>query len=250
MPVPLLATALGLSLLGSGGGLLVASSLLLFTEKVRTRLIPWLISYAVGALLGVALLLLLPQALETLTAARVFTTLLVGIMVFFVLEKMVLLRHCHTDECHVHGATAPLVLIGDAFHNFIDGATVCTALLTSVPLGINTAIAVAAHEIPQEVGDVAILLAAGYSRRRALLLNVISGAAGIAGALLAYGAVGILPGIRPYVLAFSSASLLYIAMSDLIPDLHRGQMDRNAWRQVALISLGIGTVLLFEQLTD
>jgi zinc and cadmium transporter len=248
--VPLLATALGLSLLGSGGGLLVASSLLLFTEKVRTRLIPWLISYAVGALLGVALLLLLPQALETLTAARVFTTLLVGIMVFFVLEKMVLLRHCHTDECHVHGATAPLVLIGDAFHNFIDGATVCTALLTSVPLGINTAIAVAAHEIPQEVGDVAILLAAGYSRRRALLLNVISGAAGIAGALLAYGAVGILPGIRPYVLAFSSASLLYIAMSDLIPDLHRGQMDRNAWRQVALISLGIGTVLLFEQLTD
>jgi zinc and cadmium transporter len=248
--VPLLATALGLSLLGSGGGLLVASSLLLFTERVRTRLIPWLISYAVGALLGVALLLLLPQALETLTAARVFTTLLVGIMVFFVLEKMVLLRHCHTDECHVHGATAPLVLIGDAFHNFIDGATVCTALLTSVPLGINTAIAVAAHEIPQEVGDVAILLAAGYSRRRALLLNVVSGAAGIAGALLAYGAVGVLPGIRPYVLAFSSASLLYIAMSDLIPDLHRGQMDRNAWRQVALITLGIGTVLLFEQLTD
>jgi zinc and cadmium transporter len=248
--VPLLATAIGLSLLGSGGGLLVASSLLLFTEKVRTRLIPWLISYAVGALLGVALLLLLPQALETLTTARVFTTLLAGIMVFFVLEKMVLLRHCHTDECHVHGATAPLVLIGDAFHNFIDGATVCTALLTSVPLGINTAIAVAAHEIPQELGDVAILLAAGYSRRRALLLNVVSGAAGIGGALLAYGAVGVLPGIRPYVLAFSSASLLYIAMSDLIPDLHRGQMDRNAWRQVALIALGLGTVLLFEQLTD
>jgi zinc and cadmium transporter len=248
--VPLLATALGLSLLGSGGGLLVASSLLLFTENVRTRLVPWLISYAVGALLGVALLLLLPQALETLTPARVFATLLSGIMVFFVLEKMVLLRHCHTDECHVHGATAPLVLISDAFHNFIDGATVCTALLTSVPLGINTAIAVAAHEIPQEVGDVAILLAAGYSRQRALLLNVVCGAAGIGGALVAYSAVGVLPGIRPYVLAFSSASLLYIAMSDLIPDLHRGQMDRNGWRQVLLISLGIGTVLLFDRLTD
>src|SRR5687768_8556001 len=166
---------------------------------------------------------------------RAFGTLLVGILVFFVLEKLVLLRHCHTDACHVHGATAPLVLVGDAFHNFIDGATVCTALLTSVPLGVNTAIAVAAHEIPQEVGDVAILLAAGYSRRRALLLNVVSGAAGIAGALFAYAAVGVMPGIRPYVLAFSSASLLYIAMSDLIPDLHRGQKDRSAWRQVTLI---------------
>lgn len=247
--MPLLATALGLSLLGSGGGLLVASSLLLFTENVRTRLVPWLVSYAVGALLGVALLLLLPEALETLAAPRVFTTLLAGIIVFFVLEKLVLLRHCHTDECHVHGAAAPLVIIGDAFHNFIDGATVCTALLTSVPLGVNTAIAVAAHEIPQEVGDVAILLAAGYSRRRALLLNVVSGAAGIAGALVAYAAVGVLPGIRPYVLAISSASFLYIAMSDLIPDLHRDQIDRNAGRQVALIAAGIGTVMLFEQLT-
>ena len=192
--MPLLATALGLSLLGSFGGLLVASSLLLFTDKVRTRLVPWLVSYAVGALLGVALLALLPEALETMPPARVFATLLVGILVFFVLEKLVLLRHCHTDECHVHGATAPLVLIGDAFHNFIDGATVCAAVLTSVPLGINTAIAVAAHEIPQEVGDVAILLAAGYSKRRALLLNVLSGASGIAGALVAYVTVGFLPG--------------------------------------------------------
>jgi zinc and cadmium transporter len=207
------------------------------------------VSYAVGALLGVSLLLLLPEALETLEPARVFATLLAGIIAFFLLEKLVLLRHCHTDECHVHGATAPIVLIGDAFHNFIDGATVCAALLTSVPLGVNTAIAVAAHEIPQEVGDVAILLAAGYSRRRALLLNVISGAAGIAGALVAYAAVGVMPGIRPYVLAISSASFLYIAMSDLIPDLHRGQSDKSAFRQVLLMAAGIGTVLLFEQLT-
>ena len=143
----------------------------------------------------------------------------------------------------MHGATAPLVLIGDAFHNFIDGAIICTAVLTSVPLGVNTAIAVAAHEIPQEVGDVAILLAAGYSRRGALLLNVVSGASGIAGALVAYAAVGVVPGIRPYVLAFSSASLLYIAMSDLIPDLHRGQIDRNAVRQVLLIAAGIATIV-------
>ena len=246
--MPLLATALGLSLLGSCGGLVVASSLLLFNDAARTRLLPWLVSYAVGALLGVALLALLPEALTLVTSTAVLGTLLAGILVFFVLEKLVLLRHCHTDDCQVHAATAPLVLIGDAFHNFIDGAIICTAVLTSVPLGINTAIAVAAHEIPQEVGDVAVLLAAGYSRLRALLLSLVSGASGIAGALLAYAAVQVVPGIRPYVLAFSSAGLLYIAMSDLIPDLHRGEIDANAVRQVVLIAAGIATIVVFERL--
>ena len=244
----LLAAALGLSLLGSCGGLLVASSLVFFPAHVRTRLVPWLVSYAVGALLGVALLALLPEALAELPPQAVFETLLVGILIFFVLEKLVLLRHCHTDDCHVHAAAAPLVFIGDAFHNFLDGAIICTAVLTSVPLGINTAIAVAAHEIPQEVGDVAVLLAAGYSRGRALLLNVITGLSGILGALLAFAAVEIVPGVRPYVLAISSASLLYIAMSDLIPDLHRGEIDANGLRQVALIAAGIFTVVVFERM--
>ncbi len=242
----LLAAALGLSILGSFGGLLVASSLLLFNENVRGRLVPWLVSYAVGALLGVALLALLPEALETLKPAAVFGTLLAGILAFFILEKLVLIRHCHTDECHVHSATAALVLFGDAFHNFIDGAIIATAVMTSVPLGINTAVAVAAHEIPQEVGDIGILLAAGYSRRRALILNIVSAGAGLVGALLAFATVSVVPNIRPFVLAFSSASLLYIAMSDLIPDLHRGQVDRNALRQVLLIAAGIGTIVVFE----
>ena len=245
--MPLLATALGLSILGSCGGLLVASSLLLFPDAVRTRLLPWLVSYAVGALLGVSLLALLPEALTLMAPALVLGTLLAGILVFFILEKLVLLRHCHTDECQVH-ASAPLVIIGDAFHNFIDGAIICTAVLSSVPLGINTALAVAAHEIPQEVGDVAILLNAGYSRARTFLLNVASGASGIVGALVAYGAVEVIPGVRPYVLAFSAASLLYIAMSDLIPDLHRGDVDANAIRQVLLIAAGIATIVGFDTL--
>ena len=246
--MPLLATSLGLSLLGSCGGLLVASSLVLFPVRVRTRLVPWLVSYAVGALLGVALLALLPEALALLSPSSVFGTLLAGILVFFTLEKLVLLRHCHTDECEIHGVAAPLVFVGDAFHNFIDGAIICTAVLTSVPLGINTAIAVAAHEIPQEVGDVAILLAAGYSRGRALMLNVVSGASGLVGAAVAFMAVEVIPGVRPFVLAMSSASLLYIAMSDLIPDLHRGEIDPSAVRQVLLIAAGIGTIVLFERL--
>jgi zinc and cadmium transporter len=246
--VSILATIVGLCLLGSFGGLLVASSLLLFNANVRRQLIPWLVSYAVGALLGVALLALLPEALASQRPVPVLATLLAGILVFFVLEKLVLLRHCHTDECHVHASAAPLVLFSDAFHNFIDGAIIATAVLTSVPLGINTAIAVAAHEIPQEVGDFAILLASGYSRRRALILNVVSGGSSVLGALLAFAAVGVVPTARPYVLAFSAASLLYIAMSDLIPDLHRGQIDRSSLRQVLLIAAGIATVVLFEQL--
>jgi zinc and cadmium transporter len=246
--VPLLATSLGLSLLGSCGGLLVASSLVFFPLRARTRLVPWLVSYAVGALLGVALLALLPEALAALPPGPVFGTLLAGILLFFTLEKLVLLRHCHTDACEVHAATAPLVFVGDAFHNFIDGAIICAAVLTSVPLGVNTAIAVAAHEIPQEVGDVAILLAAGYSRGRALLLNIASGASGLVGAAAAFVAVDLIPGVRPFVLALSSASLLYIAMSDLIPDLHRGALDASPVRQVALIAAGIGTIVLFERL--
>ena len=244
----LLATALGLSLLGSCGGLLVASSLVLFSERMRTRAVPWLVSYAVGALLGVALLALLPEALTLLAPTSVFGTLLAGIMLFFVLEKLVLLRHCHNGECEVHAATAPLVLIGDGLHNFIDGAIICAAVMTSVPLGVNTAVAVAAHEIPQEVGDVAILLASGYSRGRALLLNVISGASGIVGALVAFVAVQVVPSIQPYVLALAAGSLLYIAMSDLIPDLHRGGIDASAARQVLLIAAGIGTIVLLERL--
>jgi zinc and cadmium transporter len=236
------------------GGVLVASSLLLFTDRVRTQLVPWLVSYAVGALLAVSFLLLLPEALQSLPATQVFATLLFGIIAFFLLEKWVLFHHHHhhaeTDHAHEHAATATLVIVGDAFHNFIDGATVCAALLSSVPLGVNTAIAVAAHEIPQEVGDVAILLAAGYSRKRALVLNLVSGLSGIAGAIVAYVAVELVPSVRPYLLAFSSASLMYIAMSDLIPDLHRGQSDKSAARQVLLMAAGIGTVLLFESLTQ
>ena len=239
-----LATALSLSLIGSCGGLLVASTLISFPSRLRGRLVPWLVSYAVGALLGVALLDILPEALSLLPAQAVLGTLLAGILLFFTLEKLVLLRHCHTHECEVHGATAPLLFIGDGFHNFIDGAIICSAVMTSVPLGISTAIAVAAHEIPQEVGDVAILLAAGYSRGRALLLNVVSGGASLAGALVAFATVQVIPGVRPYVLALSAASLLYIAMSDLIPNLHKGEIDANALRQVLLIAAGIGTIVL------
>jgi zinc and cadmium transporter len=240
--VPLI--ALGLSVLGGLGGLLVASGILLINDSRRARLIPWLVSYAVGALLGVSLLAILPQALETLAPPKVFATLLAGILLFFVLEKLVLWRHCHIHDCEVHDGSVFPVLIGDGFHNFIDGAVIAAAVMTSVPLGVTTALAVAAHEIPQEVGDFAILLHAGYSRRRALLLNVLSGLASAGGAVVALVAVKLVPLLLPYCLALAAASFLYVAMADLIPGLHRGRTDAHSLRQIVLIAAGVATAFV------
>ncbi len=233
--------AIGLSLIGSFGGLLVASTLLLFRDGLREKLVPWLVSYAVGTLLGVALLALLPEALEAMHPRRVFESLLAGILLFFVLEKLVLWRHCHTNDCEVHGTAASLVLVGDAFHNFVDGAMIGAAVLTSLPLGVSTAIAVATHEVPQEVGDFAVLLHAGYSRRRALLLNVLSGVSALLGAALAVLLVDAAPTMKPYLLCIAAASFLYIAMSDLIPDLHSGRIAGSAFRQLVLVGAGVLT---------
>ena len=236
--------ALGLSLLGGLGGLLVASVVLLLKDSFRARLIPWLVSYAVGALLGVSMLKLLPEALVTLAPTRVFATLLGGILLFFVLEKLVLWRHCHTHDCEVHDGSVFPVLVGDAIHNFVDGAVIAAAVMTSVPLGITTAVAVAAHEIPQEVGDFAILLHAGYSRGRALLLNLLSAGASAVGAIAALVFFETVPLLLPYFLALAAASFLYVAMADLIPGLHRGRTDAGSLRQIVLIAAGVATMLI------
>ena len=244
--VQVYAAAIGLSVLGSIGGLLTASAFLLVGDGVRVRLVPWLISYAVGTLLGVALLALLPEALGSIPPTGALGTLLAGVLVFFLLEKLVIWRHCHDNqECEVHTSTAAsLVIVGDAFHTFVDGAVIAAAVVTSIPLGITTALAVAAHEIPQEVGDVAILLRAGYSRGRAFTLNVLSGIGGVLGAVAMLLTSQSLPNALPYVLSFAAGSFLYVAMSDLIPDLHRGGLQGGPAKQLLLIGAGIFTVVM------
>ena len=241
----ILAIAVSLSILGSLGGVLVASSFLMLGDSIRLKLVPWLISYAVGTLVGVALLALVPEALAELPARLAMLTMGGGILAFFLLEKAVLWRHCHDDEaCSVHSTAASLVIVGDAFHTFVDGAVIAAAVLTSVPLGLTTALAVAAHEIPQEVGDVAILLRAGYSRSRAFTLNVLSGVGGILGAAAMVLASRAVPSALPYVLAFAAGNFLYVAMADLIPDLHRDPRANDSVRQLLLIGAGIGTIAL------
>ena len=240
----LLLTAVGLSLVGSMGGLLIASALLPLSSASRNRIVPWLLSYAVGTLLGVALLALMPEALGQLAPAPVFGALLTGILALFIIEKFVLWRHCHTEDCDVHDSSATLILIGGALHNLADGAIIAAAVLVSVPLGISTALAVAAHQIPQEVGDFAILLNAGYSKRRALWLNAFSASSAVGGAIVVYAATETLPHTLPYLLALAAGSFLYVAMSDLIPGLHKGEtIGTGAVRQILLIVAGVGTIL-------
>ncbi|HEX6976096.1 MAG TPA: ZIP family metal transporter [Vicinamibacterales bacterium] len=234
-----------MSVLGSLGGVIAATTFLLLGDNLREKIVPWAISYAVGTLLGVALLGLLPEALGALKPTAALGTLLAGVLTFFVLEKLVLWRHCHdTHECEVHtSSAASLVIVGDALHTFVDGAVIAAAVITSIPLGITTAIAVAAHEIPQEVGDVAILLRAGYSRGRAFTLNLLAGIGGILGAIAMMLATQSLPDVLPYVLAFAAGNFLYVAMADLIPDLHHGGLQGGPLRQLLLIGAGILTIV-------
>ena len=237
--------AIGLSMAGSLGGLAAAALLLVLPQRTQSSLVPPLVSYAVGTLLGVALLALLPEAISKAPAPRVFGTLLAGILLFFVLEKALLWRHCHSESCKVHGSSGPLVLIGGAVHNFIDGAMIGASLMTSFSLGVSAAVAVAAHEVPHELGDFAVLLHAGYSRRRALTLNVLSGVASVVGAIGAVLLVDVLPGLLPYLLALAASSFLYVALSDLVPDLHtHGPTGASAIRQIVLIALGMATAML------
>jgi zinc and cadmium transporter len=236
----------GASLLSSGGAFTAAGLLAAAPEATRRALVARTLSYAVGTLLGAAFLGLLPHALETTAPPAVFGTVLGGMVIFFVLEKLVIWRHCHDGECAVHGAAAPLVLLGDTLHNFADGVVIAAAFLAGTSLGIATAVAVIAHELPQELGDFAILIDSGYSRARALTLNAVSGLASLAGALLALGALETIRAAIPYVLALSAASFLYIATADLIPGLHRRLGGAEGLSQVLLLLAGIGTVLVLE----
>lgn len=247
------------------GGLLSAAAAALFLalpETARRRTIPHLLSFATGALLAAALGNLLPEAIEATTtvhggeaAHRVGLLLLGGVLLFFVLEKLVLWRHCHDpnhDPGHDHGiafsprsrAAATLALAGDTLHNFLDGVVIAVAWLSDPALGVATAVAVFAHEIPQEIGDLAVLLHGGFSRGRALLLNTLSSLAAVAGGLVGVLALGAAGPLLPDVMVVAAASLLYVAVADLIPGLHQRVEPRAALVQLGLMSAGLGTVLL------
>jgi zinc and cadmium transporter len=264
--------------LGGVLGVMAASALLLLPDRLRERLMPGMVSFAIGTLLGAAFLALLPHALETqgVGAHAIAMTVLVALLSFFLLEKMVLWRHCHTYDCEVHGgtpdhehthvhipsangeryahierariqATGRLILVGDGVHNLVDGVLIAAAFMTDVDLGIVTSLAVITHEIPQELGDFSILLMSGYSRARALLYNLLSGLTMVVGGIVAYFALSFVQAGVPYVLAVAAASFIYIAVADLIPGLHRRPELMQTAQQLVLIASGVGLILLAEQ---
>lgn len=239
------------------GGVLsvLAAALFLLIPVSRDRLLPHFVSFAIGALLGAAFLALLPHSLAgTDDFHLIGMTVLLGVLGFFLLEKMVLWRHCHHEVCeahtpepHSHGshpAAGTLILIGDSVHNFVDGVLIAAAFLTDVHLGIVTALAVAAHEIPQEVGDFAVLLHSGFSKGKAFLFNILASLTTLVGAIGAYYSLADMQQALPYVLAVAASSFIYIAVADLIPGLHKRVEFAATVQQIGLILLGVVVIYL------
>jgi zinc and cadmium transporter len=220
---------------------------------LRATWVPMLVSFAIGALLGAAFLEIIPQAFDLGEAHEVGFAILGGIFGFFVLEKLLLWRHCHTEHCEVHdvhdqGRSAILIIVGDSVHNFVDGVLIAAAFLQSIELGVIAAVAIIAHEIPQEVGDFLILLHSGYSRARALAVNLLSSAATVAGGVIGYFGLQLVAGLEATLLGVVAASMIYVAVADLIPGLHRRPELRDTASQALLIALGIGTIALVSAL--
>jgi len=268
------------------GGIASAAFAVVFLwvpQEKSAQILPHFVSFATGALLGAALLALLPEAMQSAGPAGahgIGLALVSGLGVFFVIEKLVLWWHAHAHEngaggalaCPQHADDAPqghshpepghgrdrhrhdrdhasgvLVLVGDSLHNALDGVLICAAFLTSFQLGLVTTLAVAAHEIPHRVGDFAILVQAGLSRQRALLLNLATGLASVVGAIAAYYGLHQAMGALPYALAFAAAGFLYIAVAGLIPGLHRRADPRTSAVQVLLIGAGIFVIACAER---
>ena len=244
-----LAWILGASFVGGT----LSAALASFALLLRASWVPMLVSYAIGALLGAAFLEVIPQAFASGNPQHAAISILGGIFGFFVLEKLLLWRHCHTEHCevhdqhasvHDHGRTGALIVVGDTMHNFVDGVLIAAAFLQSIELGIVTAVAIVAHEIPQEVGDFLILLHSGYTRARALAFNLLSSLATVVGGLLGYFTLQALADLEAVLLGVVGASMIYVAVADLIPGLHRRPHLKDTASQAVLIALGIGTIAL------
>jgi len=244
---------LGWIIAASVAGGTLSAGLAAASLALRASWVPMLVSFAIGALLGAAFLEIIPHAFEQGEAHQVAFAILGGIFGFFVLEKLLLWRHCHTENCevhdphakaHDHGRSGALIVVGDTVHNFVDGVLIAAAVLHSIELGVVTAVAIIAHEIPQEVGDFLILLHSGYSRLRALAMNLLSSTATLIGGVIGYFGLQLVAGLEPILLGIVAASMIYVAVADLIPGLHRRPELRDTASQALLIALGIGAIAM------
>lgn len=259
--------------LGGVLSVLAAAVFLLLPEDKQKHVLPHGISFAIGALLTGAFCGLIPHAFEEVPVEDMSTlsaTILAGILLFFMLEKLLVWRHCHSHACEAHGEEShddhhhharghnhPIqpvghrpagmfIILGDSIHNFVDGVLIGAAFLTDIQLGIVTSLAVAAHEIPQEVGDFAILLHSGYKRGEALLYNILASLSTVVGGVLAYFSLGDLHHILPYFLTLAASSFIYIAVADLIPSLHQKTDIKTSLQQIGFILAGVVLILVMQ----
>lgn len=231
--------AIGASLLMS-----LVSLVGIFFLKVRKKFLKEellsLVGVATGALLGDAFLHLIPEALEIRGAREVGVGIILGIMIFFILEKFLRWRHCHEADCHQGHNLAGMSLAADSIHNLIDGLIIGSSFMISIPLGISTSLAVLLHEIPQEIGDLAILVHSGYTPKKAALMNLSSALFSLMGVLTVW-IVGSGVNLHEELIAVTAGGFIYLAASDLIPELHRHQSKiKDSMWQLIMVSLGIG----------
>lgn len=233
------------------GGVISVLAAAALSLTVLRRWASRLVSFSVGVLLAAAFLNLLPEAAEAMDFHDVGMTLLLGIFLFFALEKTALWRHDHTrghlvhdHPAHDHGSAGLMIVLGDGLHNFVDGVLIAAAFLQDTTLGIATATAVIAHEVPQEIGDFMVLLASGYERRKALLMNLLSSLASVLGGVLGWLALRDVTGVIPYALTLAAASFIYIAVADLVPALQKHRKPMDFVTQFGLLAGGVGVVML------
>jgi zinc and cadmium transporter len=234
------------TLLGSIISVALAAWVLLLREKRLKLVMMALIPFAIGTLLGAAFFGMIPHALEEQSSGTILPTVLAGLILFFLIEKFALWRHCHEQPCDIHTRAGTLILIGDSLHNFVDGVAIAAAFAGSVPLGIATSVAVIAHEVPQEIGDFAILLESGFSKTRALWFNALSSLAALLGAVLTFFLLPLAESLTPYLLSISAASFIYIALADLIPGRRASGGLRSLLWELPLMGLGIATIVAFH----
>jgi len=217
-------------------------------KSILQKLLLFLVSFAAGGMLGGAFIHLLPEAIDQLGVGFNFSlSVLGGILAFFILEKFIAWRHCHipTSRQHPH-PLALMNLVGDAFHNFIDGVIIAASFMVSFPLGIVTSLAVVFHEIPQEIGDFGVLVYGGFSKVKALFFNFASALTAILGAVLTLILGSRLVGVIPLIIPFTAGGFLYIAGSDLIPELHKETNLLKSGVQLLGLLLGIGLMVVLS----
>ena len=226
--------------LASIGSVLLSGVLLLLNDKWLGKVSDYLLYLAGGTLLASAMFGMIPEAVEKIDLHEAMIWILIGILGFFILEKIILWRNCHNENCErQQHAAAPMIIIGDAFHNAIDGVVIAASFLTSVELGFFVTFSVILHEIPQELGDFGVLIKGGYSRKKALFYNLLSGSSSLVAGIAAYFVLDWVESLIPYSLAIAAASFLYISLADLIPEMHKETKLKQSFIQFLLILAGV-----------